>query len=176
MAKAKTSTFTITEQISTNGVSAGVSTISIGSLIDVGDSQALEVLSVDFIFQDWLAGVYSPFGVNNPFTNDAAACVQLMDRSSGVLISSSDNNLVASCNMNFDVAGVVTAAADFYPDDFKNDDGRFVVNDEMYVIMRTLGSYTSNHELRCTLRIRARIVKLGIKDWIAISLETVQNE
>ena len=175
MAKAKTSTFTITEQvINTGPVSVGI--ISIGSLIDVGDAQALEVLEVDYIYQDWDGGAYTPFGSNAPFTGTAAACVQLMDRNSSALISAADNNLISSSNLNWDVDGGATSAADFYPDDFKTREGRFVVNDEMYVVMDSSGSYNQGHQLRVTLRIRARVVKLGTKDWMAISLETVQNE
>ncbi len=175
MAKAKTATFTITEQVI--GVGAlTVGTISIGSLIDVGDAQALEVLEVDYIYQDWDGGAYQPFGVNAPFTGDAAACVQLMDRNAAELISAADNNLISSSNLNWDISSITSSSADFYPDDFKTREGRFVVNDEMYVVMDTSGSFSQGHQLRVTLRIRARVVKLGTKDWMAISLETVQNE
>ena len=54
MAKAKTAPFTISEQVTY--VPAGaptVATIAIGSLIDVGDAQALEVLKVDWILQGY---------------------------------------------------------------------------------------------------------------------------
>ncbi|HIA02934.1 MAG TPA: hypothetical protein EYN66_13685 [Myxococcales bacterium] len=176
MAKAKTATFTITEQIVAANTAVHVSTISIGSLIDVADAQALEVLEVDYIFQGWNGAQYVPFGINNPFTGDAAVCVQLMDRNSAALISAADNNLISSSNLNWDDAGISSAAVDFYPDDFKTRDGRFVVNDEMYVVMDSSGSLNQGTELRVTLRIRARVVKLGTKDWMAISLETVQNE
>ena len=69
MAKAKTSTFTITESIQLSA-STGYASIPIGSLIDVGDAQALEIEAVDYSFMtyDTTNDVYSCL----LYTSDAA--------------------------------------------------------------------------------------------------------
>ena len=178
MAKAKTAPFTISEQVTY--VPAGaptVETISIGSLIDVGDAQALEVLKVDWILQGYDRGNndYEPVSMSI-FAAESAVAMQLTDKNSSDLISAADNNLVGSGNFNITAAGATSEAADFYPDDFSKKGGRFVVNDEMYLIVKGVGAFDSDRELRVTCRVTARVVKLSTRDWMAISLETVQKE
>ena len=177
MAKAKTASFTISEEVRYTPAGAPtVGVISIGSLIDVGDAQALEVQKVDWILQgfDSSNNDYEPIGTNI-FSAASAVAMQLSDKNSSTLMAASDNNLIGSGNFNIDAAGVTSEMADFYPDDFSKD-GRFVVNDEMYLIVKGLGSFESNRECRVTCRVTARVVKLSTRDWMAISLETVQNE
>jgi hypothetical protein len=177
MAKAKTSTFTITEEIALPTSAVMVpATIPIGSLIDVGDAQALEIEMVDYVFQlyDSSTGLYEPW--YDVFTTGGAVGVQLMDKNESAFISASDNNLISSATLSEDAGNMTSAHADMYPDDFKQTAGRFVVNDELYVLARASGTYSGNHTCRVSLRIRAKIVKLSTRDWMAISLETVQNE
>lgn len=178
MAKAKTSVFTLTHELSLKDAQAGA-TIPIGSLIDVGDAQALEIVSVDFLF----AGVYQTSSSKFYATvgtacgsTDAQWYVQLMDKNSGETISPADNNVIASAALLYDAANIVSSDSDFFPDDFKGTNGRFVVNDEMYLQARSGFTYTSNWTVSCTVKIQARVVKLSTRDWMAISLETVQNE
>lgn len=178
MARAKTASFTISEQVTY--VPAGaptVATLSIGSLIDVGDAQALEVEKVDWILQgyDRANNDYEPISMSI-FAAESACAMQLTDKNSSDLISAADNNLIASGNFNITAAGATSEAADFYPDDFKNNSGRFVVNDEMYLIVKGVGAYDADREVRVTCRVTAKVVKLSTRDWMAISLETVQNE
>jgi len=178
MARAKTASFTLTHDLVFDSVNpTGV--IPIGSLIDVGDAQALEIESVDYIwtahYQTSSSEFYAAAGAALT-TNDARFLVQLMDKNQGTTINPADNNLISSAQMHYDSANIVTAAGDFYPDDFKNSTGRFVVNDEMYIAGRAGYTYASNYKLVCTIRITAKIVKLVTRDWMAISLETVQNE
>ena len=177
MAKAKTAAFTISEQVTY--VPAGaptVATVSIGSLIDVGDAQALEVLKVDWLIQgyDRANNDYEPLSMSI-FAAESAIAMQLTDKNSSDLISAADKKLIASGNFNITAAGATSEAADFYPDDFSRD-GRFVVNDEMYLIVKGVGSFDADREARVTARVTARVVKLSTRDWMAISLETVQNE
>ena len=113
--------------------------------------------------------------VKNTRLAPAAVTAQLTDRNTGTLISAADNNLISSATL-FIGASVMSEASDFYPDDFKGTTGRFVVNDEMYLTSDNSTSYDSNRIMKLTVRIRARIVKLSTRDWMAISLETVQNE
>lgn len=178
MAKAKTSSFTISEQISyIPGSTPATAAIPIGSLIDVGDAQALEVESVDWILQgyDTTNNDYEPIGTSI-YAGACELAMQLTDKNTATLISSADNNLIASGNFNMDAAGTTSWAADFYPDDFGKGDGRFVVNDELYMVAKGIGNYDASRIAYVTVRIRAKVVKLSARDWMAISLETVQNE
>jgi len=177
MARAKTASFTLTHDLIFDSVNpTGV--IPIGSLIDVGDAQALEIEKVDFVFtghyQTTTSEFYAPAGA--ALSADSQFLVQLMDKNQGETINPADNNLIASGQMHYDVSNIVTAAADFYPDDFKNSTGRFVVNDEMYIAARAGYTNVANYTMVCTVRITAKVVKLVTRDWMAISLETVQNE
>lgn len=177
MAKAITSPFTMKHEMSVP-TSPSTESIPIGSLIDVGDAQALEIESVDFVFQGYDTNG-DQYLVNPDVLSSSPGAVgaQLTDKNSGnLLISAADNNLIASGQMYIG-ASVMSAASDFYPDDFmKGSAGRFVVNDELYLTTDVSTSYDANREIRCTVVIRAKVVKLSTRDWMAISLETVQNE
>jgi len=178
MARAKTASFTISEEVQYSpGGAATSANIPIGSLIDVGDAQALEVEHVDWILQgvDTVSGEYLPLGTD-VYAAAAAVGMQLTDKNSAVLISAADNNLIASGNFNMDAGGTASHSSDFYPDDFGKGDGRFVVNDELYLIVKGFGGLDANRKVFVTCRIRAKVVKLSTRDWMAISLETVQNE
>jgi len=177
MARAKTASFTLTHDLVFDSVNpTGV--IPIGSLIDVGDAQALEIEKVDYIFTGHYQTASSEYyaAAGAALTGDSQFLVQLMDKNQGETINPADNNLIASGQLHYDSANIVSAAADFYPDDFRNSTGRFVVNDEMYVAGRAGYTYASNYTIVCTVRITAKVVKLVTRDWMAISLETVQNE
>ena len=178
MAKALTGTFTITARLSTAAQGYETSTIPIGSLIDVGDAQALEIEAVDYIYQAYHTtnDVFEVIHPGMPFGGDASFGAQLMDRNAQTMLPANDNNLISSSAVQYDYANLATAATDFFPDDFQKTNGRFVVNDEIYLTSFVSGVTQANTELSVTVRIRAKVVKLSTRDWMAISLETVQNE
>jgi hypothetical protein len=180
MAKDLTGTFTITAEMTMQAVGYVTEVIPIGSLIDVGDAQALEVEQVDYVFTsyDKVTNEYTPITVNHPWSTDAGFGAQLMDRNAGTWISPADNNLISSAACYFEAAGTYGVGTDFYPDDFQKTNGRFVVNDELYLTGAVSGTATfaGNEIISIVARIRAKVVKLGTRDWMAISLETVQNE
>jgi len=178
MAKSITGEFTITEQLSTNALGYVTGTIPIGSLIDVGDAQALEILSVDYVYMNYDSGTetYEPIRVSAPYGADVGFGVQLMDRNAGTFISPADNNLISSSMVQYDQANITSTGTDFFPDDFQKTNGRFVVNDELYAVMYASAAAQASQNLICAVRIRAQVVKLSTRDWMAISLETVQNE
>jgi len=157
------------------GTSPTTETVPIGSLIDVADAQALEIISVDYIFQPYDTSNDLYLANMDIINGTAGVSVQLTDRNTGVLISAADNNLISSGNLLVG-ASFLFSDGDFYPDDFKGTTGRFVVNDEMYLTSDLDGTYDSNRIYKVTARIRAKVVKLATRDWMAISLETVQNE
>ena len=178
MAKALTGTFTITARVSTAAQGYDTTTIPIGSLIDVGDAQALEIESVDYIYQGYHTtnDVYEVIHPSMPYGSDASFGAQLMDRNAQTFLPASDNNLISSSAVQYDYANITSHASDFFPDDFQKTNGRFVVNDEVYLTTFNSNATQANTELSVTVRIRAKVVKLSTRDWMAISLETVQNE
>ena len=183
MAKAMTGVFTLPASVKmTNAGGAGYATtaIPIGSLIDVGDAQALEIEAVDYVYQNYLVGsdAYEPIHPSGPFGADASFGAQLMDRNAGTWLIATDNNLISSSAVLYGFTeNISTAATDFFPDDFQKTNGRFVVNDELYLTANcTTAPAAATNDLIVSVRIRAKVVKLSTRDWMAISLETVQNE
>lgn len=182
MAKAMTGTFTITSTVQlTNG--GGINNyetvvIPIGSLIDVGDAQALEIESVDYVYLNEVeaSGLIEPLHASSPFNADAGFGCQLTDRNSGTWIDAADNNLISSSSAWYDSIGQTGWNLDFFPDDFQKTNGRFVVNDELYATGYVSIAPVAGAILNISVRIRAKVVKLSTRDWMAISLETVQNE
>jgi len=67
---------------------------------------------------------------------------------------------------------VVSTGPDFFPDTFgKLDQSRMVVNDQLYFVTQGIcGTFTN--PVWVTARIKARIVKLGTKDWMAIAIQS----
>ena len=168
MATKKTSMFTLTERITVSaGGTATFATIDTGSYVDVGDRQALQVHSVDFIFQGTTAA--------DDFTTDLGAgremMVQITDLNRGGLVFADDRALVASGSLNVDQNEGLQQSADLYPDNFGkgSDDGRFVVNDQLYV---TALATALNNACNVTVRVNASIVTLSSKDFMAIAIQS----
>jgi hypothetical protein len=168
MATKKTSMFTLTERVT---VSAGgtdtFATIDLGSYVDVGDRQALQVHSVDFIFQGTTAGddVTVDLGAGREFM------CQVTDLNRGGLVFADDRALVASGSLNCDLQQGLTHAADLYPDNYGkgSDDGRFVVNDQLYITARCTAL---TNACNVTVRVNASIVSLTAKDFMAIAIQS----
>jgi len=181
MARSKTSSFWLTESVTIGaGSITNTGTIDLGAYVDVGDQQALSVESVDVIWQsqDTVTGTYSSY-FEGSITADAAFDMQLSDLNpGGVIVRADDSNLVASAAMNVDDANnVLSFGPDLYPDNFgKLDESRFVVNDQLYVVATSTNAIAPNRALVCTVRIKARIVKLGTKDWMAIAISSVASD
>lgn len=169
MATKKTAIFTLTERVTISAASTDTfATIDLGSYVDVGDRQALQVHSVDFIFQG-----------NTPASSTTGAMgatgfvrVQVTDLNRGGLVFANDRALVASGNLEYDTDGFLSTSTDMYPDNFGkgSDDGRFVVNDQLYITARSsvLGATTMN----ITVRVNASIVTLSSKDFMAIAIQS----
>lgn len=179
MAKAITGTFTITSTVEMNAAGYFTTTIPIGSLIDVGDAQALEIEQVDYVYQnyDTATDTYENMGPNRPYNSDVSVGAQLMDRNAQTFISAADNNLISSSGIAYGFGdNQMSSDQDFHPDDFQKTNGRFVVNDEIYLVGLSPIAPQTSQRMDITVRIRAKVVKLSTRDWMAISLETVQNE
>jgi hypothetical protein len=167
MATKKTSMFTLTERITLTNTNETFATMDIGSYVDVGDRQALQVHSVDFIFQG-----------NTPAEDIVASVgagqelkIQVTDLNRGGLVFANDRALVASGNLMIDTSQGVHQDSDLYPDNYGkgSDDGRYVVNDQLYVTARATGVLTAAN---ITVRVNASIVSLTAKDFMAIAIQS----
>jgi hypothetical protein len=180
MAKSKTGSFWLTETVTmplgtlTEGRVQG--TIDLGAYVDVGDQQAISIERVDFIWQrssdygndleSFLAAVPGSLGV------------QVTDLNPGTLfVRGDDNSLIASGALNISSTSNASHSNDFYPDNFgKLDESRMVVNDSLYVVVGNDGANIGTAAMHCTARIKARIVKLGTKDWMSIAIQSTASD
>jgi hypothetical protein len=173
MATKKTSIFTLTERltIAANSVTT-FATIDLGSYVDVGDRQALQIHSVDFIYQ----GTNAAEVMQITFAGDSETKIQVTDLNRGGFAWANDRSLVASGQLNFDAGtNQVSNVADLYPDNYGkgSDDGRYVVNDMLYITGKTTGLDTATaKEMNVTVRVNASIVTLGAKDFMAIAIQS----
>jgi hypothetical protein len=168
MATKKTSIFTLTERLTVAAAGTDTfATIDLGSYVDVGDRQALQIHSVDFIFQ----GTTPDADVVSDLGNGNELLIQVTDLNRGGLVFANDRALIASGNMAADANGGRDMAADLYPDNFGkgSDDGRYVVNDQLYITGHATNLIAA---LNITVRVNASIVTLGAKDFMAIAIQS----
>jgi hypothetical protein len=171
MATKKTAIFTLTERvtISANNTQTFAS-IDLGSYVDIGDRQALQIHSVDFIHQGTTAS--ENFPVSTLGGSGMIVC-QLTDLNRGGLVFCNDRALVASSYLAYDTDAFLSNSADLFPDNFGkgSDDGRYVVNDELYISALSTAIGT-DREVNITVRVNASIVTLGAKDFMAIAIQS----
>jgi len=168
MATRKTSMFTLTERVTVSVAATDtLATIDLGSYVDVGDRQALQIHSVDYIFQGTTASadVVSDLGNGNEFH------VQTTDLNRGGLVFANDRALVSSASIRASTTGALDRVADLFPDNFGKgtDDGRYVVNDQLYI---TAHATNLVGPLNVTVRVNASIVSLSAKDFMAIAIQS----
>jgi hypothetical protein len=176
MATSKTGSFWLTEVITLPAAAAvGTrlqATIDLGAYVDVGDQQAIAVETVDFVHQ---AGTDFGGNVDGMVTGNGALTSQLMDLNpSSLFVRADDHTLIASGALNIDQTNnIATRDADFYPDNFgKLDESRMVVNDNLYFVAGVDSAAIGPNDVNVTVRIKARIVKLSTKDWMAIAIQS----
>jgi len=164
--------FTLTERLTISAVATDTfATIDLGSYVDVGDRQALQIHSVDFITQ----GTTATEGVNTAMGGSGALTVQLTDLNRGGAVFANDRALVASMQLIHDNDAFLSRNTDLYPDNFGkgSDDGRFVVNDQLYITGQTKALDTgASKTINVTVRVNASIVTLGAKDFMAIAIQS----
>jgi len=170
MATKKTATFTLTERVTITAANTEtLAGIDLGSYVDVGDRQALQVHSVDFIFQGTSADERIPISLGG----NGAIMVQVTDLNRGGLVFANDRALVASGHIDYLGNGGLNMETDLYPDNFGkgSDDGRYVVNDQLYITALSTILDTSK-AVNVTVRVEASIVTLGAKDFMAIAIQS----
>jgi len=170
MATKKTSMFTLTERLTISAAATDTfATIDLGSYVDVGDRQAVQVHSVDYIFQGTAASTTTVAAVGG----SGEINVQLTDLNRGALVFADDRSLISSAKLNYDIDAFLARDADMFPDNFGkgSDDGRFVVNDQLYVTGRS-SAVASGQAINVTVRVNASIVSLSAKDFMAIAIQS----
>jgi len=163
--------FTLTERLTiTADDTETFATIDLGSYVDVGDRQALQVHSVDFIVQGTSAAISVPI---TTLGGSGSVKCQVTDLNRGGLVFANDRALVASMDVNTDTDAYLSMDMDLYPDNFGkgSDDGRYVVNDQLYVtgLTTVLGQ---DQSVNITVRVNASIVTLSAKDFMAIAIQS----
>ena len=168
MATKKTSMFTLTERITVSAATTDTfATIDLGSYVDVGDRQAIQVHSVDYIVQgsDVNATIAASLGAGE-------LQAQLTDLNRGGLVFANARSLVSSMRLILDTDAYLTNVVDMYPDNYGKgaDDGRFVVNDALYITARA--SSLAGSSVSIVVRVNASIVTLSQKDFMAIAIQS----
>jgi len=180
MAKSKSSSFWLTEnvQIAATAV-VGTADLSLGAYIDVGDQQALAIEQVDIIWQDEDGNGLFDSLIGSAVIGNAAFDFQLTDLNpGGVILRADDNSLIASGSINLDdTNNVISRGPDLFPDTFgKLDEARLVINDQLYMVVTSTAAVVAAHTLHASVRIKARIVKLGVQDWMALSITGMASD
>tara|TARA_Y100000004_G_C8949060_1_gene427646 strand:+ start:1362 stop:1877 length:516 start_codon:yes stop_codon:yes gene_type:complete len=170
MARAKTAPFYIMEMQTGLSSTAESITVDVGAYVDPADSQGIEILSVDYI---WDGTDQLP--INNG-ANDFRATAQLKDNTTGDLVDPTNLHLISSGHLTYDggqnPAGI-SNVTDVYPDRLGiGKEGRVVVNDQLEFVVRSSTAVGSG---RCTVRIMARVVTLTKKDYMTLALQTVSD-
>lgn len=182
MATAKTGSFYLTETVILNtGAASGTrvqGTVDLSSYVNVPTGQAIAIDQVDFITQD---GTAFSQAANGFLVGNGCISMQLTDLNPGtVFVRADDNNLIASGALNIDTTNnIVSHQADLYPDNFgpSNLSEMFLcVNDTLYLVAGNNAAAVGGESLYVTARIRARVVKLGTKDWMAIAIQSTASD
>ena len=170
MATRKTAMFTLTERLALATTNTPLTaTIDLGAYVDVGDRQAIQIHSVDYIFQ----GATPDQTLGQAFGTDASEVqVQVTDLNRAALVFADDRALISSSRLLW--AGThADMEADLYPDNFGkgSDDGRFVVNDTLYIVGE-VNDLAAAGACNVTIRVNASIVQLSNKDFMAIAIQS----
>jgi len=183
MATAKTGSFYLTETITLPPASASGTriqgSVDLGAYVNVATGQAIAIDQVDFVYQ-----VSSDFGSDpsSMLQGNGTLTVQLTDLNPGSSFVRADNqSLIASGALSIDQANnIATHSSDLYPDNFGPaalSEAFMVVNDTLYFVGgNDATNSNATTSVFLTARIRARIVKLGTKDWMAIAIQSTASD
>ena len=178
MATSKTGSFWLTETVELTAVDTIVGgTIDLGAYVDVGDQQAVAIEEVDFVIQSRNTALNTwANSLSGALVGNTGIGTQLMDLNPGdAMVRADDSSLIASgvCYYN-DTDFIASVGPDLYPDTFgKLDQSRMVVNDQLYMVSQFhSAALAQDRTIVVTVRIKARIVKLSTKDWMAIAIQS----
>ena len=166
MAKAKTASFYIRRTVDCSATSAALITIDTSAYVDPADRQGIMIESVDYV---WFNST-----TNLPYAsaNDRESAVQLLTGAYTDLQAYDEEDLISSGGLRIDGGAGAYNANDLYPDVLGTQDGRIVVDDQMSLVGK---SNAAASNLLCAVIIKARVVTLTNKDYMALALQTVAN-
>ena len=165
MAKAKTAVFFIRRSIDLAGGSPVALTIDTSAYVDPADRQGLMIEEVDYVFYDDVT--------NLPIqTTNKTVAVQLLSGDYTTLQAYDEEDLISSGGLAFDGQSGASHATDLYPDALATPGGRIVVDDSMTLIGDASAAVTN---LSAAVLIKAKVVTLSNKDYMALALQTVAN-
>lgn len=182
MATAKTGSFYLTETISLSaGETSGSriqGSIDLGAYVNVASGQAIAIDQVDFVYQ-----ASSDYGSDpaSMLAGNGSIGVQLTDLNPGTAFVRADNqSLIASGSLSVDQSNnIASHASDLYPDNFGPtalSEAFMVVNDSLYLVAGPDGTNIDTVAVFVTARIRARVVKLSSKDWMALAIQSTASD
>ena len=184
MTKSMTGSFYLTETVLLPAASADGTiiqgTIDLSAYVNVPTGQAIAVESCDFIYQ-----IQDDFGglLSAVTGSDSSLTTQLVDQNPGTALVRADNHsLVASGNLQIDDGNNQgTYVSDLYPDNFgpaNLSEAFLVVNDGLFLsaAYRSNGALVTAVNVYVTVRVRARVVKLSTKDWMAIAIQSTADQ
>jgi len=181
MTKSMTGSFYLTETVTLPlGSAAGTrvqGSIDLSAYVNVPTGQAIAIESVDFVYQ---GGTDNASDVKVMLAASGGLTTQLTDLNPGTGFIRADNHsLVASGCLNIDQPNSVAShSSDFYPDNFgpaNLSEAFLVVNDNLFLVAGN-DSAATFAEVNVTARIRARVVKLSTKDWMAIAIQSTADQ
>ena len=182
MATAKTGSFYLTETLLLNAGSLSNSrkqaALDISAYVNVPTGQAVAIESVDFIYQN---GAVFSGSVGGMLSGNGGITAQLTDLNPGTEFVRADNqSLIASAALNIDLANnIASHSSDMYPDNFgpaSLSEAFMVVNDTLYLVAGPNTSNIGATDVYVTARVRARVVKLSNKDWMAIAIQSTASD
>ena len=183
MATAKTGSFYLTETVTLPaGTASGgrvSGTIDLGAYVNVATGQAIAIDQVDFVYQ---AGTDFGSHGSSMLAGNGALTAQLVDLNPGTAFVRADNqSLIASGSLNINQPNnVLSHQSDIYPDNYGSagtlSEMFMVVNDTLYLTSGPDGQPVGAADVSVTARIRARVVKLGSKDWMALALQSTASD
>jgi hypothetical protein len=167
MAKAKTGSFYIRRTVNVDATSPDLVTIDTSAYVDPADRQGIMIESVDFVFFDSSTNLpINPTGVE-------AVGVQLLAGAYTTLQPFDEEDLIASGGLLFAGNGNgMGHATDVYPDVLGSEDGRKTVDDQMSLLGLSQSAFTN---ARCAVLIKAKVITLTNKDYMALAMQTVAN-
>ena len=182
MTKSVTGSFYLTETVEIPLASVDgtiiTGTIDLSAYVNVPTGQAIAVESVDFIWQ-----IQDDFGglLSTVSTGDSNLSAQLVDQNpGGALVRADNHSLVASGSLQIDdTNNQGTFASDLYPDNFgpaNLSEAFLVVNDSLFLSSGYRSPNPSAANVFLTARVRARVVKLSTKDWMAIAIQSTADQ
>lgn len=182
MATAKTGSFYLTETVTLPAATASgtriQASLDLGAYVNVATGQAVAIDQVDFVYQ-----VSTDYGSDpsSMLTGNGSIGAQLTDLNPGTGFVRADNqSLIASGSLSVDQANnIASHASDLYPDNYGPtalSEAFMVVNDTLYLVAGPDGTSIDTAAVFVTARIRARVVKLSSKDWMAIAIQSTASD